>query len=100
MNEEQYREIFRELGIEAREIGHTLRWKGLSGSCYFNRNRKVGIYFTTQMRHEARYPFRLWERINPNRVKATDRNLLNVVPRPGVELAAFRQLTRHWEQEL
>ena len=97
MTEAEYRSLFSELDIAAREIGHTLRWKREPKRCYFNRNRVVGIYFSAHPDDDALYPVRLWERIGSWQVKRKDRGRLNVRPLPGKELAAFRALAQEWD---
>ena len=69
MSENQYRELFKTLGIEAREIGHVLRYAGKPRRVYFNRNRHIGIYFSAHSDDEAWYPVSLWNRIDTYRVK-------------------------------
>ena len=61
MSENQYRELFKTLGIEAREIGHVLRYAGRPKRVYFNRNRRIGIYFSAHSDDEAWYPVGLVE---------------------------------------
>ena len=97
LTEAQYRELFEELGIEARQITHTLRWRGKSMRCYFNRNHDVGIYFTANPNDAPLYPDHLWERVEARRVKQKDRPLLIVRPLSGRELVAFRAFARGWE---
>ena len=97
MKESEYRSLFNELRIEARKIGHTLRWKGEPKRCYFNSNRTVGIYFSGHPDDEALYPDHLWERLETWQTKRTDWGRANVRPLPQKELAAFRALTQEWD---
>ena len=46
MTEDQYREMFETIGVEARELRHVLRYGGLPRRVYFNRNKDVGICFS------------------------------------------------------
>lgn len=96
VTENQYRELFKTVGIEAREMRHVLRYGDLPRRVYFNRNRDVGIYFPAHVDDKAWYPGKLWENIDPYRVQKADRYRLNVVPRPGMETSAFRNLVLHW----
>ena len=96
MSENQYRELFKTLGIEAKEIGHVLRYAGQPKRVYFNRNRHAGIYFSAHSDDEAWYPVRLWNRIDTYRVKKADYGRLNVVPRLGMETRAFQDLVSNW----
>ena len=61
--ENQYRELFETLGIEARQLGRVLRYAGQPRRVYFNRNRNVGIHFSAHADDEAWYPSNLWENI-------------------------------------
>ena len=69
MTEDQYREMFETMGIEARELRHVLRYGGLPRRVYFNRNKDIGIYFSAHGDDEAWYPSNLWEKIDPYRVQ-------------------------------
>lgn len=95
--EDHYRELFQKVGIEVRRIGHTLRWRGRSMRCYFNRNRDVGVYFTANPKDSSLYLDHLWEGIDARRVKQQDRPLLNVRPVLGREHAAFLALVMTWD---
>ena len=97
MTEDRYRELFDSLGIEARELGHVLRYRGLTWRVYFNRNRHVGIYFSAHPDDEAWYPGNLWDRIDSHLLQRKDHGRVNVVPRPGLEAPAFRRLRSHWD---
>ena len=97
LTEAQYRELFEELGIAARQIAHTLRWRGKSMRCYFNRNHDVGIYFTANPNDAPLHPEHLWERVEARRVKQKDGPLLNVRPLSGRDLVAFHAFAREWE---
>lgn len=92
MTEDQYRELFETMRIEARELGHVLRFRGLPKRVYFNRNRDVGIYFSAHRDDEAWYPSHLWDKIDYYRVQKKDHERLNVVPKSAMETAAFRNL--------
>ena len=98
MTENQYRELFRTLGIEARQLGHVLRYADQPKRVYFNRNRNVGIYFSAHADDEAWYPGNLWVKIESHRVQKVDHGRLNVVPRSGMETSAFRNLVSHWQR--
>ena len=98
MTEDQYRELFETIGIEARELRHVLRYGGLPRGVYFNRNRDVGIYFSAHGDDEAWYPSNLWEKIDPYRVQEADHRRLNVVPRLGMETRAFGNLVWNWRK--
>ena len=65
MTEDQYRELFETMGIEAGELRHVLRYGGLPRRVHFNRNKDVGIYFSAHGDDEAWYPSSLWEKIDP-----------------------------------
>ena len=97
MTKDQYRELFRSLGIEDRGLGHVLRYGGLPKRVYFNRNRDVGIYFSAHGDDGAWYPRSLWEVIDPSRVQKVDHRRLNVVARSGMETGAFRNLVLNWQ---
>lgn len=97
MTEEQYRELFGTIGIEAGELRHVLRYGGLPRRVYFNRNGNVGIYFSAHEDDESWYPSNLWEKIDPDRVQKKDRRRLNVVPRLGMATRAFRNLVLNWQ---
>ena len=97
MNEDQYRELFEAVGIEARELRHVLRYRGLPKRVYFNRNKNVGIYFSAHADDESWYPTTLWARIYPYQVQRVDRRRLNVVPRDGMATAAFQNLVLAWQ---
>lgn len=99
MTEDQYRELFRDLGIEARELRKVLRYKGLPKRVYFNRsrNKDVGIYFSAHANDEAWYPSNLWGKIDSHRIQMADHRRLNVVPRSGMEIESFRNLVSHWQ---
>ena len=96
MTEDQYREIFKALGIEARNLRNVLRYAGLPRRVYFNRNRNVDIYFSAHRDDEAWYPGNLWERIDSHLVQKADHGRLNVVPRSGMATRAFRNLVSNW----
>ena len=98
MTEGQYRELFRTLGIEARQLGHVLRYAGHPRRVYFNRNRNVGIYFSAHAHDAAWYPGNLWVKIDPYRVQKADHGRLNVVPRFGMAAAAFGNLVENWKR--
>ena len=98
MTEEEYRELFGTLGIEARKLRHVLRNGGVPRRVYFNRNKDVGIYFSAHGDDETWYPSNLWGKIHPNRVQKVDHRRLNVVPKPGMEAVAFRNLVSHWQR--
>ena len=91
MTEDQYRELFGTIGIEAGELRHVLRYGGLPRRVYFNRNRDVGIYFSAHGDDEAWYPSNLWEKVNPYRVQKVDHRRLNVVPRHGLVCLVFHE---------
>ena len=97
MTEGHYRELFETLGIEARKLGHVLRYGGLPRRVYFNRNRYLGIYFSAHSEDEAWHPSNLWEKIHSHRVQKADYGRLNVVPGPGMATAAFRNLVSNWQ---
>ena len=97
MTEQQYYGLFGTLGIEARGLRYVLRYRGLPRRVYFNRYRDVGIYFSAHSDDEAWYPIDLWERIDSYRVQRIDHDRLNVVPKPGQETAAFRNLVSRWQ---
>ena len=98
MTEDQYRELFEIVGIEARELRHVLRYRGLPRRVYFNRNRDVGVYFSAHCGDEAWYPRNLWEKIDTYRVQKADHRRLNVVPRPGMTTRAFLNLVVNWQK--
>ena len=98
MTEQQYYDLFGTLGIEARGIRYVLRYGGRPKRVYFNRYRDVGIYFSAHRDDEAWYPIDLWERIDSYRVQRIDHDRLNVVPKPGLETAAFRNLVSCWQE--
>ena len=97
LNEEQYRELFGSLGIEARELRHVLRYQGLPRRVYFNRNRATGIYFSAHQDDEAWYSSNLWDKVYPHLVQKADQERLNVVPKPGMAAQAFRDLVVGWQ---
>ena len=97
MTESQYRELFRDLGIEAREIRHVLRYAGQPRRVYFNRNRHLGIYFSAHSDDEAWYPGSLWEKIDSHLVQKADHGRLNVVPSSRMETRAFSNLVSNWQ---
>ena len=97
MTEDLYRELFDALGIEARELGRVLRYRGLTWRVYFNRNRHVGIYFSAHPDDEAWYPTDLWVRVDSHLLQRKDHGRVNIVPRPGLDATAFRRLRSHWE---
>lgn len=98
MTENQYRELLKALGIEARRLGHVLRYAGQPRRLYFNQNRNVGIYFSAHADDEAWYPSNLWEKIGRYQVKGTDHGRLNVIPRSGMATSAFRNLVENWNR--
>ena len=98
LTEDQYRELFETIGIEARELRHVLRYRGPPRRVYFNRNRYVGIYFSADCDDEAWYPSNLWEKLDSYRIQKADHGRLNVAPRPGMATGAFRNLVRNWQQ--
>ena len=98
VTEDQYRELFGTIGIEAGELRHVLRYGGLPRRVYFNRNRDVGIYFSAHGDDEVWYPSNLWEKVNPYRVQKVDHRRLNVVPRHGMATRAFRNLVLNWQK--
>ena len=100
MNEEQYRALFEELGIESDgRTGYVLQLHGRSMRLYFNNlKRSIGVHFIAHLDDEHLYPVRLWDRIAPNLVKLRDRpecGMLPLVPRPGLERRAFEDLLSH-----
>ena len=96
MAEDQYRELFGLIGIEARQLRNVLRYGGLPRRVYFNRNRYVGIYFSAHGDDEAWYPSNLWEKVNSYQIQKVDRLRLNVVPRHGMATKAFLNLVVNW----
>ena len=96
MTEEDWRELFREVGIEAGRIGLVLRWNGRSMRLYFNlRMPNVGVYFASRVSDEDRYPLQLWERIDPRLLQAKDQpeqGVMGIRPLLGKESEAFRKL--------
>ncbi len=100
MIENQYRELFKTLGIEERGLYHVLRYGGVARRVYFDRNREVGIYFSAHSDDEAWYPSNLWDKIDPDLIpRKADQDRLNVVPKPGMEVDAFRNLVLRWQGE-
>ena len=97
MTEDQYRELFKSFGIEARNLRHVLRNGDLPKRVYFNRNTDVGIYFSARTQDEAWYPANLWETIDPHRVQKADLDRLNVVPWTMKETSEFRNLVSNWQ---
>ena len=97
MTEGQYRELFKDLGIEYRGLGKVLRYADLPRRVYFNRNRILGFYFSAHSDDEAWYPVTLWERIDPYLLQKADHRRLNVVPRSGMETGAFSNLVSNWQ---
>ena len=95
MTVEQYRALFQTLEIEGVHIGHVLRYRGQSMRLYFNHKQSIGVNFIGHLSDEYLYPDRLWERIDPGLVKSKDRpeqGMLPIVPRPGLERRAFKEL--------
>ena len=98
MTEEQYRGLFRILGIQFWLVNHgrVLRYGGQSIRMYWNRNDRVGIYFAAYEADQVAFASRFWERIDSSLVKPRDR--FNIVPRPVMEAAAFRDRLNHFER--
>ena len=97
MTEEQYRGLFKALGIEARDLNHVLRVNQESIRLYFNRTERIGVHFIAYLADVQHYPTHLWDRVDPRCVKSKDRpesGRFPVVPRPGVESRAFEGLLR------
>ena len=97
MTESQYRELFRDLGIECRGLRKVLRYAGQPRRVYFNRNRRLGIYFSAHSDDEVWYSATLWEKIDPYLLQKADHRRLNVVPRSGMETRAFSNLVSNWQ---
>ena len=96
MDAESYIRILAELGFDVRDPGpnngRLLRHPRLRSRLYFNRNRTIGVYFTSISDPLRDFPARLWEEIPAHQIKRTDHGLTNVVPRTGMEHAAFQAL--------
>ena len=99
MEGNQYTEIFRSLGIQARPVGssYPMRYGGQSIHLYFISNLDIGVYFSARLADEHLYPRSLWCHIDPLLVKKKDRpesqwRRLPVRPREGREAEAFRRL--------
>ncbi len=96
MDAEAYIRLFEGLGFDVSDPGpnngRLLRHPSLRAHLYFNRNRQIGVYFTSATDPLRNYPSRLWVEIPNSQVKRKDHGLTNVVPRDGMEHAAFQAL--------
>ena len=86
----EWGKLFERLGIEASGVnnGRVLRYKEQSLGIYWNRNDRVGIYYSADPQHC--YPSQLWQRVDPSYVKQDDKSRHNVMPHQGMEEDAFR----------
>lgn len=102
MEASEYLRILEDLGVdvdyltERHEVnsGRALKMRGERRSIgvYFNRNRRVGIYFAVVPNSAVTIDWTLWNDLPASEVKATDRQCSNVYPNPGIERRALRQL--------
>lgn len=97
MNEAAYLEILEELGVDTDALsvnnGNILKMRnGRSApGVYFNRNTDEVIHFTLNVGGVFASDA-LWERLPDEVIKKKDRGKPNVVPIPGRERQALRQL--------
>ena len=103
--EDQYMELFRALGIQARPAGSSqvMSYGGQSIQLYFVRNPDVGIYFSARLSDQHLYPSSLWHHLSPSSVNMKDRpssGRFPVRPRAGQEVEAFSRLLNLGRREL
>ena len=103
--EDQYMELFRALGIQARPAGSSqvMSYGGQSIQLYFVRNPDVGIYFSARLSDQHLYPSSLWHHLSPSSVNMKDRpssGHFPVRPRAGQEVEAFSRLLNLGRREL
>lgn len=89
--EEQYIDLFRELGFYDINTGKTLKHRKSIPSIYFN-SRYGTVFFVVYAKDKHRFHSSLWKQIPPQRRKDAKPKFLTVVPRDGKEREAFKQL--------
>ena len=96
MDAEGYARLFKTLGVDAGNSkpnnSKVLRHPRFIISLYFNRNREVGVYFSTNSQHSGSFPPHLWVTVPPDSVNKKARNVLNIVPKAGKEREAIASL--------
>lgn len=97
MNEAAYLRTLEELGVDTDALsvnnGHILRMRNgrRAAGVYFNRNRDGVIHFTLNV-DGVFASDALWKRLPDEVIKKVDHGKPNVVPKPGRERQALRQL--------
>ena len=98
MSEAGYLLILKELGVDTQNLsvnnGWVLRMRNGSkvDGVYFNRNRAGVVHFTVNPNSSVVIDWSLWEDLPDEQIKQKDRGKPNVVPNPGMERRALRQL--------
>lgn len=95
-----YIRILEEIGIETARLwpncGRILRFRD-GRKCpgvYFNRSRYGGLHFTLNPNARVEPDAAWWNFLPDCRIKAVDHRKPNIVPKPGMERQALRQLLR------
>ena len=98
MNEAQYLRILNGLSVNTNHLAtndhHILTMASGQrvAGVYFNRNKHGVIHFTINPNSLAVIDQTLWERLPDDQIKVKDHGKPNVVPIPGREHQALRQL--------
>lgn len=94
MNFTAYQSMFRKLGFTAFESHKVLKHPKLNRSAYFNRDRAGRVWFAVYQKDMSAYKSSLWDEIPPPQKKDARPGLRTVVPKAGLEEAAFRDLLK------
>jgi hypothetical protein len=94
MNVAAYEELFRKLRFIAFESHKKLQHPDLRFTLYFNRDRSGFVWFAVRAQDFDAYKPTLWDVIPAPQKKDADQRYRTVVPKAGLEEAAFRDLLK------
>jgi len=94
MNVAAYEALFRKLGFTAFESHKKLQHPDLRLTLYFNRDRSGFVWFAVRAKDFDAYKPTLWDFIPAPQKKDADPSNRTVVPKAGLEEAAFRDLLK------
>lgn len=94
MNFTAYEVMLRKLGFTRVELTKILLHPGLRITVYVNRDQTGLVSFVAHAKDGASFKPDLWEIIAPRKVKDDKPGFRTLVPKPGCEMDAFRDLLR------